>query len=61
MSNTTRINRALISLYVIATVIVFAAAMFFPGFRSISYAPLRELILPPPENVLNSLLTCPFR
>lgn len=56
MSNTTRINRILVSFYAIATVSVFAAAMFFSTFREIAYAPLRELILPPPAPIVVSVL-----
>ncbi|MFZ5819612.1 MAG: substrate-binding domain-containing protein [Chloroflexota bacterium] len=56
MSNITRVNRILVSLYLFATVIVFAAAMFFPAFRVIAYAPLRELVLPPPAPVVVSVL-----
>ncbi len=56
MSNTTRINRILVSLYAIAAVSVFTAAMFFPAFRASAYAPLRELILPPPEPIVVSVL-----
>jgi hypothetical protein len=46
----------LVSLYLFATVIVFAAAIFFPAFRVIAYAPLRELVLPPPEPIVVSVL-----
>jgi hypothetical protein len=30
---------------------IFIAALIFPAFRSIAYAPLRELILPPPQPI----------
>lgn len=56
MSNINRINQILVSIYTIASVGVFAAAMVLPAFRSIAYAPLRELILPPPEPVVISVL-----
>ncbi len=35
---------------------VFVAALLFPTFRSVAYAPVRELILPPPAPVLVTVL-----
>jgi ABC-type Fe3+ transport system substrate-binding protein len=45
------IRIVLIILYSLATIAVFALAMIFPSFRDKSYAPLREMIFPPPEPI----------
>ena len=44
-----------VSLYAIAALGVFAAANFFPPFRPLAYAPLRELLLPPPKPITLSV------
>jgi len=56
MTNTTRINRIFVILYSIVTVCVFSVAMFFPAFREIAYAPVRDWILPPPAPITLSVL-----
>ncbi len=53
---TPRINWILLVLFGLAAVFIFAAAIFLPSFRPIAYAPLRELIIPPPEPINVSLL-----
>ncbi len=53
---TPRINWVLFVLFVLAAIGVFAAALLFPTFREIAYAPLRELILPPPAPIHLSVL-----
>ncbi len=56
MLHTPRLNWILLVLYALATVGVLVAAMVSPPVRAIAYAPLRDLILPPPKPVLVSLL-----
>ena len=46
-----RLNWALSILYALATLAVFVAALLFPAFRSLAYAPLRELVIPPPQPI----------
>jgi ABC-type Fe3+ transport system substrate-binding protein len=41
-----------IVIFAIAALGIFAVAIFFPAFRDFAYAPLRELILPPPKPVI---------
>jgi hypothetical protein len=53
---TPRLNWFLFILFAIAAIGVFAAALLLPPFREIAYAPLRELILPPPAPVVVSVL-----
>jgi len=53
---TPRINWFLFVLYLLGAIGVLAASLFVPSFRSIAYAPLRELILPPPAPVVVSVL-----
>ncbi len=53
---TPRINWVLLVLYGLAVAGVFAAALLIPTFRDIAYAPLRELILPPPAPIVVSVL-----
>ena len=53
---TPRINWALFALFAVAVLGVFAAALIFPAFREVAYAPLRELILPPPDPIVVSVL-----
>jgi ABC-type Fe3+ transport system substrate-binding protein len=42
--------------YVVVTVAVFVAALVSPPFRTIAYAPLRELVMPPPPPIVLSVL-----
>lgn len=53
---TPRINWVLLILFTLATIGVFAAALISPPFREVAYAPVRELILPPPAPVVVSVL-----
>ncbi|MBI3163087.1 MAG: substrate-binding domain-containing protein, partial [Chloroflexi bacterium] len=53
---TPKFNWFLFVLYALAAVGVLVAALLLPSFRPIAYAPLRELILPPPEPVVVSVL-----
>ena len=48
---TPRTNWVLLILFGLAAIGVFAAALIVPSFRDSAYAPLRELILPPPDPV----------
>ena len=54
--NTPRLNWILLIVYLISAVGVFLAALFLPEFRPIAYAPLRELVIPPPAPIEVSLL-----
>src|SRR5215510_12529119 len=53
---TPRVNWALFILFFLAAIGVLTAALISPPFRAIAYAPLRELILPPPAPIQVSLL-----
>jgi ABC-type Fe3+ transport system substrate-binding protein len=53
---TPRINKILFGLYVLLTVGLLVAALVAPEVRSVAYAPLRELLIPPPEPIVVSLL-----
>lgn len=53
---TPRINWFLFIFYLLAAVGVFIAALLFPSFRLMAYAPARELVMPPPEPVVVSVL-----
>ncbi len=50
------INKIILFLYALAALVVAGASLFSPQFRSISYAPLREILLPPPEPVIVEML-----
>lgn len=56
MSFTPRLNWALFSVYGIITLGVFVAALLFPSFRGLAYAPLRDLIIPPPTPIVVDVL-----
>ncbi|MGD2039236.1 MAG: substrate-binding domain-containing protein [Anaerolineae bacterium] len=51
-----RLNKILFAAYLVLTVGVLAAALILPPVRAIAYAPLRDLIVPPPEPVVVSVL-----
>jgi Ca-activated chloride channel family protein len=51
MVSTPKINWFLLILFSLGSMAVFVAALIFPSFRTIAYAPLRELILPPPAPI----------
>jgi ABC-type Fe3+ transport system substrate-binding protein len=42
----------LIIIFAIAALGIFATAILFPGFRTIAYAPVRELLMPPPKPIV---------
>ncbi|HEX2696842.1 MAG TPA: extracellular solute-binding protein [Anaerolineales bacterium] len=48
---TPRINWVLFILFALASVGVTVAALIQPSFREVAYAPLREVIIPPPEPI----------
>ena len=56
MADTPRINWILFALYVIMTVGVLIAAMVSPAVRSVAYAPLRDLVVPPPKPIVVDVL-----
>jgi ABC-type Fe3+ transport system substrate-binding protein len=49
-------NVIFLTLYTLVVIGVFVASLVFPTFRPIAYAPLRELLLPPPEPIVVSVL-----
>jgi ABC-type Fe3+ transport system substrate-binding protein len=56
MASTPRLNWVLFVVYVLATVGVLVAAFLSPAFRGMAYAPLRDLILPPPKPIVVDVL-----
>lgn len=46
MTNTPIINRILFGLYVFVVLVVGTAALIWPSFRSLAFAPLRDLLFP---------------
>jgi ABC-type Fe3+ transport system substrate-binding protein len=53
---TPKLNKILIVLYALATIGVLIAAFISPTVRAIAYAPLRDLIIPPPRPIVVDLL-----
>lgn len=53
---TPRTNWVLLFLFGIVAIAVFAAALVVPSFREIAYAPLRDLLLPPPAPIVVNVL-----
>ena len=53
---TPRINWILFVLFSLTAIGVLIAALILPPFREIAYAPMRELIIPPPAPVVVSVL-----
>jgi hypothetical protein len=51
-----RINKIIFLLYLLLTIGVLVAALAVPQIRAFAYAPLRDLILPPPEPIVVSVL-----
>lgn len=51
-----RLNWFLFGLYAVLSVAVLAGALASPVFRTYAYAPVRELILPPPAPIVVSVL-----
>lgn len=41
-----------IVIFTFAALGIFAAALFLPNFRAIAYAPIRELLMPPPKPIV---------
>ncbi|MFO7741440.1 MAG: substrate-binding domain-containing protein [Anaerolineae bacterium] len=56
MLSTPRLNWALFIVYVLVTIGVLVAALISPTIRSLAYAPLRALILPPPRPIVVDVL-----
>lgn len=56
MLSTPRLNWALFIVYVLATMGVLVAALISPTIRGLAYAPLRALILPPPQPIVVDVL-----
>jgi ABC-type Fe3+ transport system substrate-binding protein len=56
MANTPRLNWFLFAVFALISVAVFGAAIALPTIRPLAYAPLRELVLPPPQPIVVSLL-----
>lgn len=54
--NRSRLNIVLLVLYVLGALGVLVYALISPSFRQQAYAPLRELLIPPPEPVMVDLL-----
>lgn len=44
-------NKIILIVFNIAAICIFILTFFFPSFRQIAYAPLREWIIPPPQPV----------
>jgi hypothetical protein len=53
---TPRINWVLFVLFSLVTIGVFVFSLISPPFRAVAYAPVRELIIPPPAPVVVSVL-----
>ena len=53
---TPRLNKILIGIYALATMGILIAAFVSPPVRAVAYAPLRDLILPPPTPVVVDVL-----
>jgi ABC-type Fe3+ transport system substrate-binding protein len=51
-----RRNKILFIAYLVLALAVLVAAMVFPQVRALAYAPLRELILPPPDPIVVPVL-----
>jgi len=51
-----RLNKFLFAIYLLATAGVFVAALVSPPVRAVAYAPVRDLLLPPPEPIVVHVL-----
>lgn len=51
-----RLRALLIVGYALAGIGVLVAALLSPAFRAVAYAPLRELLVPPPEPIVVSVV-----
>jgi ABC-type sulfate transport system substrate-binding protein len=56
MPRTPRLNLVLFATYALATLGVLVGAFLSPGFRAMAYAPLRDLIVPPPKPIVLDVL-----
>jgi hypothetical protein len=56
MPSTPRLNWVLFAIYVLATLGVLVAALVSPAVRPVAFAPLRDLILPPPQPIVVDVL-----
>ncbi len=56
MPNTPRLNWFLLAVFALISAAVFGAALALPAIRPLAYAPVRELILPPPDPIVVSVL-----
>ncbi|MGD9001171.1 MAG: substrate-binding domain-containing protein [Anaerolineae bacterium] len=56
MPSTPRLNWVLFVMYVLGALAVLVAALVSPAFRALAYAPLRDLILPPPQPIVVDVL-----
>ena len=53
---TPRMNWVLFVLFALAAIGVFVATLISPTFREIAYAPVREMLIPPPAPMVVSVL-----
>ena len=51
-----RLNKFLFVVYSLVTIGVFVGALVSPSVRAVAYAPLRDLLLPPPKPIVVSVL-----
>jgi hypothetical protein len=56
MSSAPRISKILLPVYALVTLGVLVAALTVPQVRALAYAPLRDLLLPPPDPIAVSVL-----
>ena len=56
MPSAPTLNKVLFGIFALATVGVLVAAMVSPAVRAVAYAPLRDLIVPPPEPIVVEVL-----
>jgi len=54
--NTPRINWLLLTLYLLISISVLGAALLMPEVRAVTYAPVRDWLLPPPSPIVISVL-----
>lgn len=50
-------NIVIFSVYTLAVIAVFVLSLVFPVFRPIAYAPLRDVMLPPPDPIVVTVLS----
>jgi ABC-type Fe3+ transport system substrate-binding protein len=56
MPSAPRLNKILLALYAVTSLGVLIAALVAPSVREIAYAPVRDLLIPPPEPVVVDVL-----